>query len=109
MQDNNTATAGDSYQKLSDQEIEGEVKKLEGWKIVNGKLNRSFEFKSFVQAFGFMTKVALEGEKLNHHPEWRNVYNKLDIDLVTHDIGGISNYDIKLAGAISRLYHEENQ
>jgi 4a-hydroxytetrahydrobiopterin dehydratase len=56
-----------------------------------------------------MTKVALEAEKLNHHPEWRNVYNKLDIDLVTHDIDGISNYDIKLAGSISRLYREENQ
>ena len=98
MQDNNTTTAGDSYQKLSDQEIEGEVKKLEGWKIVNGKLNRSFEFKSFVQAFGFMTKVAMEAEKMNHHPEWFNVYSKLNIDLVTHDIGGISNYDIKLAG-----------
>ncbi|MFL6405314.1 MAG: 4a-hydroxytetrahydrobiopterin dehydratase, partial [Nitrososphaeraceae archaeon] len=61
MQDNNTTTtAGDSYQKLSDQEIEGEVKKLGGWKIVNGKLNRTFEFKNFVQAFGFMTKVAME-------------------------------------------------
>jgi 4a-hydroxytetrahydrobiopterin dehydratase len=77
--------------------------------VVNGKLNRAFEFSDFVEAFGFMTKVALEAEKLNHHPEWRNVYNKLNIDLVTHDIGGISNYDIKLAGAINRLYDEENQ
>jgi 4a-hydroxytetrahydrobiopterin dehydratase len=77
--------------------------------VVNGKLNRAFEVSDFVEAFGFMTKVALEAEKLNHHPEWRNVYNKLNIDLVTHDIGGISNYDIKLAGAINRLYDEENQ
>ena len=55
MQDNNTTTttAGDSYQKLSDQELEGEAKKLKGWKIVDGRLNRSFEFKNFVQAFGF--------------------------------------------------------
>ncbi len=107
MQDNNTTTtAGDSYQKLSDQEIVGEVKKLEGWKVVNGKLNRTFEFKSFVQAFGFMTKVAMEAEKMNHHPEWFNVYSTLKIDLVTHDIGGISNYDIKLAGVISKLYGE---
>jgi 4a-hydroxytetrahydrobiopterin dehydratase len=102
MQDN--STAGDSYQKLSDQEIERETKKIEGWKIVNGKLNRTFEFKSFVQAFGFMTKVAMEAEKMNHHPEWFNVYNKLNIELVTHDLGGISNYDIKLAGIISKLY-----
>ena len=107
MQDNNTTTtAGDSYQKLSDQELEGEAKKLKGWKIVDGKLNRSFEFKNFVQAFGFMTKVAMEAEKMNHHPEWFNVYSNLNIDLVTHDIGGISNYDIKLAGVISKLYDE---
>jgi 4a-hydroxytetrahydrobiopterin dehydratase len=107
MQDN--GTAGDSYQKLSDQEIEREVKKIEGWKIINGKLNRTFEFKSFVQAFGFMTKVAMQAEKMNHHPEWFNVYSRLNIDLVTHDIGGISNYDIKLAGIISKLYNEEKQ
>ena len=106
--ENNTGK-DESYQKLSDQEIERQIKHLEGWNLVNGKLNRAFEFSNFVEAFGFMAKVALEAEKLNHHPEWRNVYNKLDIDLVTHDIGGISNYDIKLAGAISRLYHEENQ
>ena len=84
MQDNNTATAGDSYQKLSDQEIEDEVRKLDG----------------------FMTKVAIEAEKMNHHPEWFNVYSKLNIDLVIHDIGGISNYDIKLAGVISKVYDE---
>ena len=106
--ENNTGK-DESYQKLSDQEIERQIKHLEGWNLVNGKLNRAFEFSNFVEAFGFMAKVALEAEKLNHHPEWRNVYNKLDIDLVTHDIGGISNYDIKLAGAISRLYHVENQ
>ena len=105
----NNTVKDESYQKLSDQEIERQIKHLEGWNLVNGKLNRAFEFSNFVEAFGFMAKVALEAEKLNHHPEWRNVYNKLDIDLVTHDIGGISNYDIKLAGAISRLYHEENQ
>jgi 4a-hydroxytetrahydrobiopterin dehydratase len=56
-----------------------------------------------------MTKVAMEAEKMNHHPEWFNVYSKLSIDLITHDIGGISNYDIKLAGVISKLYNEENQ
>jgi 4a-hydroxytetrahydrobiopterin dehydratase len=105
----NNDRTGDGYQRLSDQEIERQIKNLEGWNVVNGKLNRAFEFSNFVEAFGFMTKVALEAEKLNHHPEWRNVYNKLNIDLVTHDIGGISNYDIKLAGAISRLYHKKNQ
>jgi 4a-hydroxytetrahydrobiopterin dehydratase len=96
---NNVGTS-DGYQRLSDQEIERQIKDLEGWNVVNGKLNRAFEFCDFVEAFGFMTKVALEAEKLNHHPEWHNVYNKLNIVLVTHDIGGISNYDFKLAGAI---------
>ena len=56
------------------------------------------------QAFSFMTKVALEAEKMNHHPEWFNVYNRLDINLVTHDLNGISTYDIKLARTINQLY-----
>jgi 4a-hydroxytetrahydrobiopterin dehydratase len=99
----------DDYKKLSEQEIEHEVAKIAGWKVLNGKLNRTFEFESFVQAFGFMTKVAMESEKLNHHPEWFNVYNRLEINLVTHDVNGISNYDIKLAGSINRLYDKENQ
>jgi 4a-hydroxytetrahydrobiopterin dehydratase len=96
----------DDYKKLSEQEIEHEVAKIPGWKVLNGKLNRTFEFESFVQAFGFMTKVAMESEKLNHHPEWFNVYNRLEINLVTHDVNGISNYDIKLAEKINRLYNK---
>ena len=94
----------DDYRKLSEQEIEREVNKLQGWKVVSGKLNRTFEFESFVEAFGFMTKIAMEAEKMNHHPEWFNVYNKVTVDLVTHDVNGISNYDIKLAGIINHLY-----
>jgi 4a-hydroxytetrahydrobiopterin dehydratase len=94
----------DNYHKLSEQEIQNELNRLQVWTIVNGKLNRRFEFNSFVDAFSFMTKVALAAEKINHHPEWFNVYNRLNIDLVTHDIGGISNYDIKLAGIINKLH-----
>jgi 4a-hydroxytetrahydrobiopterin dehydratase len=96
----------DDYKKLPEQEIEHEVAKIPGWRVLNGKLNRTFEFESFVQAFGFMTKVAMESEKLNHHPEWFNVYNRLEINLVTHDVNGISNYDIKLAEKINRLYNK---
>ena len=96
----------DDYKKLAEQEIEHEVAKIPGWRVLNGKLNRTFEFESFVQAFGFMTKVAMESEKLNHHPEWFNVYNRLEINLVTHDVNGISNYDIKLAEKINRLYNK---
>jgi 4a-hydroxytetrahydrobiopterin dehydratase len=93
----------DTYHKLSDSEIESEVKTIPGWKLVNGKLNKSFEFKNFIEAFSFMTKVAMQAEKMNHHPEWFNVYNKVKIDLVTHDVNGISNYDIKLANAINKI------
>jgi 4a-hydroxytetrahydrobiopterin dehydratase len=97
-----------AYKRLSEQEIEREVSKLKGWKVANGKLNQKFEFNNFVQAFGFMTKVAMEAEKLNHHPEWFNVYNKVIIDLVTHDVEGISNYDITLASIINQLYNNNN-
>ena len=94
----------EGYQKLSSQEIEKEVHNLPGWKVINGKISRDFTFKSFIHAFGFMTKVALEAEKMNHHPEWYNIYNHLKVDLVTHDVNGISNYDVRLAGIISKLY-----
>jgi len=93
----------EDYRKLSDEEIQQEVSKLDGWKVVGGKVNKTFEFDDFVQAFGFMTRVAMEGEKMNHHPEWFNVYNRVRIDLVTHDVGGISNYDIKFAKTIDRI------
>lgn len=83
-----------TYQKLSDSEIKSEVSKLQGWKIVNGKLSKSFQFKNFVEVFSFMTKVATEAEEMNHYREWFNVYNKLTINLVTHDVDGIINYDV---------------
>ena len=93
----------DTYHKLSNSEIESEVTKLPGWKLLNGKLNKSFEFEDFVEAFGFMTRVAMQAEKMNHHPEWFNVYNKVKIDLITHDVNGISNYDVKLASAVNKI------
>jgi 4a-hydroxytetrahydrobiopterin dehydratase len=93
----------DDYQKLSDEQIKQELAKLNGWTVANGKLTRTLEFKDFNEAFGFMTRVAMEVEKLNHHPEWFNVYNKVKIELVTHDVNGISNYDFKLASIINRL------
>ena len=63
----------DTYHKLTDKEIESEVNKMPGWKVVNGKLSKSFEFKDFIEAFSFMTRVAMHAEKMNHHPEWFNV------------------------------------
>jgi 4a-hydroxytetrahydrobiopterin dehydratase len=94
---------GEDYRKLSEKEIQQQVSALDGWKVVNGKINKSFEFDDFVQAFGFMTRVAMKAEKMNHHPEWFNVYNRVKIDLVTHDVSGISNYDIKLAKTIDSI------
>ena len=93
----------EDYRKLSESEIQQEVGGLDDWKVVGGKVNKTFEFGDFVQAFGFMTRVAMEAEKMNHHPEWFNVYNRVRIDLVTHDVSGISNYDIKLAKIIDKV------
>ncbi len=83
--------------KLSDSEIQENLAQLSGWNIENGKLHKHFQFQSFVEAFGFMTKAALAAEAMNHHPEWFNVYNKVTVDLSTHDLGGISSWDVKLA------------
>ena len=93
----------DEYRKLSNAEIKTEFSKLVNWTISDGKLSRTFEFDSFNAAFGFMTRVAMEVEKMNHHPEWFNVYNRVKIDLVTHDVGGLSDYDFKLANVIDRI------
>ncbi len=93
----------ENYRKLSKKEIGQEIRKIKGWRIVKGKIQRNFEFADFNQAFGFMTRVALEVEKMNHHPEWFNVYNRVRIDLVTHDVGGLSNFDFRLAEIINRI------
>ena len=85
------------YKKLSGSELDDKVKNLRGWELKDGKLQKSFKFSNFVEAFGFMTKIALEAEKINHHPEWSNVYNTVAVKLSTHDTNGITDYDIKLA------------
>ena len=89
--------------KLSDDQIKEKLKELQGWQLVNGKLHKEFQFKDFNQAFGFMTRVALHAEKMDHHPEWFNVYNKLKVDLMTHDAGGITENDVKLAKILNSL------
>jgi 4a-hydroxytetrahydrobiopterin dehydratase len=89
--------------RLSQEEIEQELKNLPGWSVVNDKLHREIQFDSFNQAFGFMTMAAMEIEKMNHHPEWFNVYNKLVIELTTHDAGGITRNDINLARILNSL------
>lgn len=71
------------------------------WQVSSdGKLHRSLVFADFAAAFGFMSEIAVRAEKANHHPEWSNVYNKVDIDLITHDVGGITRYDFALVEVI---------
>jgi len=89
--------------RLSQLEIEEEMENLPGWSIINQKLHKEFKFESFNQAFGFMTRAAKEIEKMNHHPEWFNVYNKITIELMTHDAGGITKNDINLAKILDSL------
>ncbi len=85
---------------LTDTEISAELSSLPGWTLVAGKLHREFLHADFVEAFGFMAKVALIAERMNHHPEWFNVYNKVIVELTTHDAGGISAMDFELARAM---------
>jgi len=91
--------------KLSTEEIEAGLSRLPGWTLAGGKLHKDFSFKNFVEAFGFMSSVALVAEAMNHHPDWSNVYNKVTIDLSTHDLGGVSTFDLELASRIDKLRH----
>ncbi len=89
--------------RLSDEQIKTELSGLSGWSVVNGKLHKDFVFDDFIEAFGFMARAAIHIEKMNHHPEWFNVYNKISVDLVTHDAGGITQNDIVLARTLNSL------
>jgi 4a-hydroxytetrahydrobiopterin dehydratase len=89
--------------RLTDQEISTALASLPGWSLVHGRLHRELQFKTFVQAFSFMSGVALIAERMNHHPEWFNVYGKVIIDLTTHDAGGISSLDLDFAGRVNGL------
>merc|ERR1712096_153023 len=90
-------------EKLSSDEIQTELNKVAGWVIQDAKLHKEFQFSSFIEAFGFMTQLALVAESMNHHPEWFNVYNRVVIDLTTHDAGGISNLDFEVASKADDL------
>ena len=77
--------------------------RLPNWNVEGERLHRALQFNSFVEAFGFMAQVALLAESKNHHPNWSNVYNRVSIDLTTHDLGGLSSLDVELATAIDAL------
>ena len=89
-----------SRQKLDVTDIQKRLDRLPSWTLRDGKIRRELQFRDFVTAFGFMTKVALTAESMNHHPEWFNVYNRVTVDLNTHDAGGVTELDFQLAEAI---------
>ena len=92
-------------ERLSDDDLARALDELNagapGWSLANGKLHRTFEFRDFVEAFAFMTRAALVAERMNHHPEWFNVYRTVRVDLTTHDAGGITGLDLELARAMN--------
>jgi 4a-hydroxytetrahydrobiopterin dehydratase len=92
-------------QKLTAQARADALRKLSGWSEVAGRdaISKKFVFKDFSAAFGFMTRVALIAEKMDHHPEWFNVYKTVDVTLSTHDAGGVTELDVKLAGEMDKL------
>jgi 4a-hydroxytetrahydrobiopterin dehydratase len=86
---------------LTDDQVQDRLGELPGWELVDGKLHCELVLADFVAAFGLMAQVAVWAEKLNHHPEWSNVYNRVTIDLTTHDAGGITDKDFELAAKIN--------
>ncbi len=89
--------------RLTDTEIAARLPALPGWTLEGGKLHKTFAFRDFVEAWGFMSAVALVAETLGHHPEWSNVWNRVTVDLTTHDAGGISALDFDLAARMETL------
>ena len=89
--------------RLSAEVIDARLPSLPGWKRTKGKLHRIFTFADFSEAFAFMARAALAAEKLDHHPDWSNVWNKVTVDLSTHDAGGITELDFRLAAEMNRI------
>jgi 4a-hydroxytetrahydrobiopterin dehydratase len=89
--------------KLAGDAVNMRLRELSGWSRLDEKLHREFKFANFSEAFGFMTSAAIEAEKMNHHPEWSNVYNKVVVDLTTHSAGGITELDFELARKMDKL------
>ena len=89
--------------KVTDVEIQKAIAELGSWTVESGKLHREYRFRDFVQAFGFMTQVALLAERAAHHPEWFNVYNKVLVNLTTHEAQGITQKDLDLAREMEQI------
>lgn len=89
--------------RLTQTELHAALETLPAWALRDGKLHRTFRFADFSAAFGFMTRSALAAEAMNHHPEWRNVWNVVAVDLSTHDAGGVTARDVELARRMDAL------
>lgn len=93
-----------SKQQLNSEDIQNALADLPGWKIQNGKLHKQYKFGTFAQALGWMVSAGVHADKMDHHPEWTNVYNKVTVSLVTHDLdNSISNLDVDLAKQMEKL------
>ena len=92
--------------RIPDDEVRATLATMPGWSLAGGKLHREYRFGNFVDAFGFMSRAALVAESMNHHPEWTNVYNRVMVDLSTHDAGGITTLDFELARRFEALARE---
>jgi 4a-hydroxytetrahydrobiopterin dehydratase len=89
--------------KLSSEQVTAQIAPLPDWTVVNGKLHREYKFADFTYAFAFMAAIATIAEKMDHHPEWLNVYSRVTVDLSTHDAGGITVLDFELAAAMEKI------
>jgi 4a-hydroxytetrahydrobiopterin dehydratase len=89
--------------RLMDAEIAERLAALPGWSVADGKLRREFRFRDFSEAFGFMARAALVAERMDHHPDWSNVWSRVTVELWTHDAGGITDLDFALAESMNRL------
>jgi 4a-hydroxytetrahydrobiopterin dehydratase len=90
--------------KLEQTEVSERLRKLQGWELADDVIYKEFQFADFKEAFAFMTRVASAAEEMNHHPDWTNVYNKVQISLSSHDVGGLSTRDFNLATRIDELH-----
>ncbi len=99
-----------NYEKLDAAGVERELATLQGWELKpeGDAIFKSFKFRTFIEAFGFMTECAISAEKLNHHPEWSNVYSRVDVLLTTHDTKSLTNIDFKLARAMDKASLRRN-
>jgi 4a-hydroxytetrahydrobiopterin dehydratase len=89
--------------KLTEAQLQESLAALDGWELKDGKLHKTYKFADFSQAWGFMSRAALIAEKMDHHPEWFNVYSTVRVDLNTHDAGGITRLDVELAQKMDAL------